>query len=438
MLKKIAFAIKDKLGKEDSLIVKSAISLVFFVGLTKFAGALKEMVFAWKYGVSPTLDAYSFNFTMVQWPIGLFESVLTATLIPLVSKIRHGSEKTEQHFRAELLFVTIVLGVIIAIIYLFIFRYLLEINIFGLSSVQLNESHYMLKYMVWLIPIGFLIALFSAWTMAGKRHINTFFQAIPSLSLVVFVIWLGNSSALIYGVLSGFFIQAISLIIVLNYKKEIELPSISIKSKHWSLMVSGFKIMLIGQFFMSFIGVADKYFAAGLGEGALSILNYSDRVVNLGLGLGTLVIGRAILPVFSDMNMKKDSKLRKKALQMSTLFLLVGAIIVLFVSSYSTGIIELIFERGSFTSNNTKLVSNLFSISIYQIPFYLSGMVLAYTLKSMQKYKELAIISFICLITKISLIIFLIEKFELEALVLSTVGVYVVSFIMCLIVIWRK
>ena len=57
------------------------VSLFLFLG--KIAGAAKEMVVAWRYGVSPIVDAYVFVFNMLAWPGGVFGSVCLSLLVPL-------------------------------------------------------------------------------------------------------------------------------------------------------------------------------------------------------------------------------------------------------------------------------------------------------------------------------------------------------------------
>ena len=46
------------------------VSLFLFLG--KATGAAKEMAVAWRYGVSPIVDAYVFVFNLLAWPGGIF------------------------------------------------------------------------------------------------------------------------------------------------------------------------------------------------------------------------------------------------------------------------------------------------------------------------------------------------------------------------------
>ena len=63
------------------------VSLFVFVG--KLAGAAKEMTVAWRYGVSPTVDAYVFVFNLVSWPVAVWFGIISAVLVPLAARIRH-------------------------------------------------------------------------------------------------------------------------------------------------------------------------------------------------------------------------------------------------------------------------------------------------------------------------------------------------------------
>ena len=82
-------------------IAKSFLLVSFFVLVGKLAVAAKEMVIAWKYGVSETVDAYVLVFYLLNWPIVVWFSILTVALVPLVARLRVNSPQEIQQFRNE-------------------------------------------------------------------------------------------------------------------------------------------------------------------------------------------------------------------------------------------------------------------------------------------------------------------------------------------------
>lgn len=427
--------IKNKYNNIDDLnIIKAIITLLIFVFLAKILSLFKEVVIASQFGISPQVDAYNFTFSFVQWPVALYGSVLMSTLIPLISKIRSQEFYHEIiQFRSELLGVTIFLSLFVMLLFYFIFDWLLSINMFNLDSFQIKFVNLYLPFLVLIIPFGFLSMLFSAWTMSSKRHINTVLEAIPALTIIGFIFLLNTNISIVYGLVFGFFLQVLILIFYLLLHKEIEWPKIQVKSKNWLPLIKGLSYMIIGQFFMSLISLVDQYFAAGLGSGAVSIFSFSERILAIVLSLGVVVIGRAVLPIFSDIY-NKGTSLKRIVIKWTSLMFIVGVLATLLLYLFSEDIVRIIFERGSFNDSDTIQVSNLLQVASLQIPFYISGMVISYAIISLRLYKVFVFLNGILLVIKIITIYILISyNFEISSLPISTVIVYVFSFFLCLI-----
>lgn len=423
---------------EDFKIIKAVVVLLIFVFLAKVAGLLKEVVIARQFGISPEIDAYNFILTFVQWPVSLFGGVIGAALIPLVSKIRsQGRDGDIKLFRSEVLGVTITLSFMVMIIFYGVFCHLLKINIFGLEDVQVGFVRYFLPYLVWVIPLGFLTVLFSAWTMSSQRHINTFLEAMPALTISALVMFFGGAISIVVGLVVGFVIQTLLLAYFLYKHKEIEWPKFKVTSDNWSPLLSSLSFMLIGQFLMSVISLVDQYFAAGLGIGAISTLSYAEKILAIVLSLGVIVIGRAILPVFSDSH-NQGRILNEMAIKWTAIVFLIGILVSIVFYAYSEAIVRVVFERGAFNKNDTADVSRLLRVGLWQIPFYIGGMVLSYFIISIRQYRVFVFINAFLLLSKIlSTNVLLHFNFGILSLQISTIIVYATSFSLCLLFVLR-
>ena len=82
-----AFAVIRKrisnVNPEHHAIVRGMVWVALFVFLGKLAGAAKEMVIAYRYGISDEVDAYLFIFNLISWPVSVWFSILTIVLVPL-------------------------------------------------------------------------------------------------------------------------------------------------------------------------------------------------------------------------------------------------------------------------------------------------------------------------------------------------------------------
>lgn len=403
-----------------------------FVVIAKGFGALKEIIIAKEFGVGAVVDAYSFLFNLLQWPIALFSAVVVSTLIPIIHKIKEESFYEEKVFKSEALGITLFISIIITIVYYIALKVLIYNGFFSFSYAQKSNALYFLNFLIFIVPFGFLASLFSAWTMASRKHINTLFEAVPSIGIIVFLLVGGSSLSLIMGSVIGFLTQASLLATYLYLKNNFELPKFSLSSKYWTVIASGFGLMLIGQFFMSCINLIDQYFAATLDEGSLSILNYGEKIMALFLSMATIVIGRAILPVFSKINVTNPKKLSLMSLKISATMLAIGLVLAIIVSSLSLEIVKIIFQRGAFTQEDSMMVASFLSSLAIQIPFFLPGMILSYTLISKRNYRLLALVGFVSLLVKIGVSYILIDSYKIFALAYSTVAVYFVSSLICL------
>ncbi|MGD0961200.1 MAG: hypothetical protein ABSB19_15445, partial [Methylomonas sp.] len=105
-----------------------------FVFLGKLAGAAKEMAIAYRYGVSEKVDAYLFILNLINWPISVWISILTTTLVPLAARIRKNSPAELPRFRGELFAFSMVFGVNLSLIAWFGLPVLLRSSWTGLSA----------------------------------------------------------------------------------------------------------------------------------------------------------------------------------------------------------------------------------------------------------------------------------------------------------------
>lgn len=88
--------------------------VALFVFLGKVAGAVKEMAIAYRYGVSAEVDAYLLVLNLLSWPTAVWFSVFGIVLVPLVARTRRDAPAALPRFRAEILGLTFLAGLVLA------------------------------------------------------------------------------------------------------------------------------------------------------------------------------------------------------------------------------------------------------------------------------------------------------------------------------------
>ena len=415
-------------------IIKGILWVSFFVLIGKVVGAAKEMAIAWRYGVSGTVDAYVFVFNLVNLPVSVWFSVLTVVLVPLVARIRHENADELPRFRGELLGLTLIIGCGLGAFIWFGFPFLLQQKFLGLSDKVLAEALRMGGGLVLLAPIGVVISLLSAWMMACGRHRNTLMEGVPALTILIALLlphsWF--SEPLLWGTVVGFLMHLVVLAVPLQRQRELQMPSYRFASPAWKGFWGSFGIMVVGQVLMSFTAIIDQFFAAGLGEGALSSLSYANRILAMVLGMGAIAISRATLPIFSEAQALSGTDVNALALRWAKWIFGLALLVIIAVWPFSHLIIEIVFERGAFQSKDTEVVAKLLQFGLLQVPFYMAGLVLVSALTSKKKYLAIALIGLVNLIFKVVLNNYLVIIFDVAGVFLATAIMYAISAALCL------
>ena len=99
---------------------------------------------------------------------------------------------------------------------------------------------------------------------------------------------------------------------------------------------------------------------------------------------------------------------------------------------FSNSLIELLFERNSFTSKDTAIVSKIQIIFLIYAPFTITGMVIVSFLTSINKNNFLAIVSFIAVILNIILDIIFMRFYGIFGIALCTTCIVIIRFLIIL------
>lgn len=403
------------------------VSLFVFIG--KLAGAAKEMTIAWRYGVSATVDAYVFVFNLVSWPVSVWFGVLTVVLLPLAARLRSDTPDELPRFRAELLGLTLLLGLALGLLVWLGLPALLHAGWLGLSGSALEQALKMTGSLALLAPLGTVISLFSAWLLVGGHHRNTLFEAIPAFSLLVALLlppgWLPEP--LLWGTVTGFALHAAALGAPLLHRGELPAPRFAPHSPAWEFFWASIGIMALGQVLSSLTNLVDQFFAAGLDEGALSTLSYANRILALILGLGATAISRATLPVFSKEMAQGGIHVSALALRWAKWMMIFGLAVLLVSWLLVPWVVSVLFERGAFTTQDTQAVANVLRYALFQVVFYFPALVLVSALAAQRRHAWIALSGIINLVCKLPLAFLLVPLFGLYGLVLSTVLMYALS-----------
>lgn len=411
-------------AEEHRAIIRGLIAVAAFAFLGKLAGAAKEMAVAWRYGISAEVDAYLFVFNLVSWPIAIWFSVLNVILIPMVARARQESPAALRHFRGELLAFTLALGLFFAVIALVGMPPLLQSRWLGLPPATARLAVEMVPVLSWVIVPGLLAGLYSIWMMSAGRHANTLYEGLPALGVLVGVLLTGGIEPLIWGTLAGMLVRLAFVAAPMRVPGERHRPTFSLSAPEWSPFWQAFGVLILGQGIMSLTTLADQFFAARLPEGAISSLGFAGRIVALVVGIVATAVTRATLPVFARTRAVGTRDLRMLALRWAVALFVVGVFALIAGWLLSPWVVEILYQRGTFTAEDTKRVTHLLRFGLVQLPFYFSSLVLVSMHASYGRYRLLLMTGVLGLGTKVIASFLLLPPYGVGGLMLAQAVVY--------------
>ena len=286
-------------NEEHRTIFRAVLSVAAFSILGKLATAAKEIAIAWRFGVSPVVDAYLFVFNLCNWIILIWFSVLTVVLIPLEARLRRESPEPAQRLSWRGAWCDDPAGgapgrrrgVVIPLV--------IASKAVALPQRTADLALQMVPTLAWLGFVGPLVALYSTWMMSGGRNTNTLLEGVPSLAILAAVLVSGSIDSLIVGTLVGVSLQLICVAWPGIGSGAVRIPVFRLSSPAWKSFTHGFALVVLGQVIIGATTLIDQFFAAGLGEGAIHSIGYAARLVGLLNGVVALTATRATLPVFS-------------------------------------------------------------------------------------------------------------------------------------------
>jgi peptidoglycan biosynthesis protein MviN/MurJ (putative lipid II flippase) len=308
--------------------------------------------------------------------------------VPLVSKTRQYSADQLKQFRAELLGVTVLLGIVLGILSWMGFGLALRFSWISLAPGTEKIAAHMISALAVLLPAGMVVGLFSVWVLAAGRHFNTLLEGVPALVIAVAVLAASDGSIepLIRATVAGSLLHMLALAMPLTRSGVLQVPRLSIGAVQWVPFRNGFGIMIAGQALMSSTVFIDQLFAVQVGTGGVATLNYANRILGLILALGGTAVSRATLPVFSRSHPEEDRRLHQTTTNWVRLLFVLGLIAVICGWWLAPWGVKTLFERGQFTSTDTEAVTEVLRYGMVQMPFYFAALVFISYASSQGRY----------------------------------------------------
>lgn len=422
----------------------SAAALVGVLTLsTKLIAMVKEMVSAAAFGTGDALDAFLVAFVLPTYAINVLAGQMDAALIPVLVRVREkdGPEAAQRLFSGALVLSMGVLGCATLLLALAAPAVLpLLCTGFAPEKIQLTIRFFYLLLPVVLLT-GVVMNCEAALNAGEKFGVSTLAGAVVPLSTMV-AIWImapqWGVHSLVFGLVGGIVLQLVLVATVLKWRGLSFRPRWPGWNPDLRRLLGQYLPAVAASAMMCSSTMIDQSMASMLEPGSVAALNYGNKLVALPLGIGTMALGTAVLPFFSKLVAASDwTGLRHTLKTYVRLILLVTIPFVAVAVLLSRPLVELLFQRGNFTADDTTRVAWIQSMFFLQMPFYTVTILFVRTISSLQANKVLIWGTAISFVVNITLNFVLMRFMGVAGIALSTSIVYAVLSIFLGTVLWR-
>lgn len=430
------------------MFLKSSIIFSVLTFISRIFGFIRDILIATFFGIGPLADAFNVAFKLPNFFRGIFaEGAFSAAFVPLFSsKLSKHGKKNALKFAGQILSI-----LSIALIILIVFMEALMPQVIKLLApgFETNQEKFQLTIELTRITTPYL--MFISLVTFYSCILNSFnrFAAMAASPIVLNIIMIiglyffgNNQSDKVYiaawTVFIGGIIQLIIIIIATARREvapKIQAPKMDNDSKRFfknitpAVMSSGVAQLNL------WIGTI---LATSI-PGAVSIIYYADRVIQLPIALVGVSMGVVILPALSKafkLNKKAHAtNLQNRAIEVAVALSLPCSAAIFVIAK---ALIYTLFQRGEFYMNDTiKTIPALIALAV-GIPAYVLNKILVSSFFANENTKTPFRISLVCLITNTTGNIILLQFFSYVGICIATASTAWLNLILLIVYAYKK
>lgn len=356
---------------------KAAVILMTIILISKITGFLRDIVLAQTFGAGEITDAY---LTALNIPVVLFDGISAAlgtTFIPMFFKVKDSNgEEGVNKFTSNILNIVVILSLLFIVIGMIFAPYIVKLFAMGFSGEVLNLTVEYLKILLFSMIFIAANGLISSYLVASGDVYISGLISIPFNIFVIGAIILGsitNSYVMVFGTLIAYIAQLLFQLPFLFKKGYKHRFKINFKDENIKQVV----YLVIPVFFGSYVGqinsIVNRTLASTLEKGSITALNYANKLSMFAVGVIVVALSTVIYPVLSKLASENNIKGYKSNLSKSINIIVILMVpIMIMIMDFSTPIVRILFEEGSFDSHATYLTST--ALSCYSVGIVAYGL----------------------------------------------------------------
>ena len=358
----------------------TALVLMLIILTSKITGFFRDIVLAQTFGAGEITDAY---LTALNIPVVLFDGISAAlgtTFIPIYFKIKSSKGQEEVNkFTSNILNIVILISLIFVLLGVIFAPYIVKIFAVGFKGdvfdLTVNYSKILIFSMVFIAING----LVSSYLVAsGNVYISGAITIPFNIFVIIAIIFASvtESYVMVYGTLIAYIAQLLfqlPLLIKKGYKHRL---TVNLRDENIRQILFLVIPVFIGSYINQINAVVNRTLASTLDSGSITALNYANKLNMFAVGVIAVAISTIMYPILSKLASEGNKKLFKINISKSiNMIVIIMLPIMVVMTTFSTEIVKVLFEEGSFNLHDTYLTSTAL--------FFYSIGILAYGLKEL-------------------------------------------------------
>ena len=353
-------------------MVRHAVFMMAGTLLSRILGLAREVLIAAFFGATKAMDAFNVAYTLSNLARQLLaEGALSAAFVPVFSQALTKSREKALSLARGTMTVLLFATCLVVIIGIFFAPGLVKIMAPGFDPENHSLAVGLTRYM---FPFLIFISL-EALTMGELNSLGSFFVPAlsPAFSNLVFIVTApffaarfgvyGLALSVLCGGLTHFLSQWVYTFrlkaVIYPARPDMKDPDLKRIMKLFLPYAAGLSLNQINP-------VISRMLGSFLQEGSISVLNYSNRILQLPLGLFVIAISQAVLPQLA---MAKDDDefidTLRQAVRFALFVVLPASLGVILISDE---FVHLIFVRGEFGGWAWSATSSTLAFSMLGLP----------------------------------------------------------------------
>ncbi len=393
--------------------------------LSRIGGFARDMVLANIFGATMFLDAFIIAFKIPNFMRRIFaEGAFSQAFVPIFSEVQKDSAKARLLIQNTAGCLCVVLSILIGLVMLF------PKAVVCLFAYGLNDNPQMLaltaKILRCTMPyLGFIALITLYGTVNNCYGFFTATAAVPillNLSMITGALvsnWFEvKIMSLAYSIpLAGFLQLAM---ILFFFKGRIERPKPNWQSKKMKELLLAFGLIVGSSVITQLNLIIDTMFASFLPSGSISWLYYSDRLINLPIGLIAVSIATLLLPKLSESIHTQNLQAQQERIAWSLKLTFSGLLpCILVLSLLGIPMITTIYLHGSYSFHDAIMTHRALLAMTIGLPAFMFNKIFLMIFYAHRQLKIPSLIAIASGCMTVILNIILIPHFQHVALALS-------------------